>query len=220
MSYYRNVMTDKNNNMNNKGIDLNINDLSVEEPEPDLSANLNISLIINNLELELEINNYSLDKFEPYDLINQEKELANVSPIAEANIPVTTTQSGSLFDTTSMNVSIKDPMKSPKKEDFELISKQIDLEFMNGYLKFIYGLSMDNPNSKLSFTSIPNEEPTSVQKGFDLLGIDVPNKVRNGSFSSMSTSNMSMSFSSVSSTVTILYCHFKSLFSMVCYGRY
>ena len=98
-------------------------------------------------------------------------------------------------------------MKSPsiKKEDFEAIAKQIDQEFMNSYLKFIYGLSMDNPNLKLSFMSLPSEEQTPVQKGFDLLGLDVPNKVRNGSFSNLSASNMSMSFSSVSSTVIIFF---------------
>lgn len=106
---------------------------------------------------------------------------------------------------------INNPMASYdniKKEDFEQISKQLDREFMTSYLKFIYGLSTENPTLKHSFitvSSVANDDPNLLGSHSSSTSNLTANPSMSASFSTNNSgisliSNRSMSISSASGT--------------------
>ena len=153
---------DKNNNFSSQ------NDSNEDDSSNELSAN--ISIVINKLELELNINDHAKEE-------NIKKKSSNTkqSPakdtVNNVNTPDRKTSSTSSQsppkdkgDTKSLisietipGLVIKDPMLHEiKKDDFDIISRQLDVDFMTGYLKFVYGLSTDNPNLRHCFINVNN----------------------------------------------------------------
>ena len=199
LNYNKTCSKDNNNNTKKKPTPFDLKQMCDEysdDVDADNQAQLNVSLVINSIEINLELNNYNCK--------------SNRQPTCQADCLNTTTKAAdreSLFDASDLNVSLNDSLRSGsiRKEDFELISRQLDQEFMCGYLKFIYGLSMDNPTQRLSFSSVAAlDEHLVTARGMDLLGahIDIPNSVRHASFGALNANTMAVSFSAVSSTVS------------------
>ena len=166
---------DNNNNLRSES------ETGDESDESNNGLSANISIVINKLEVELEVNDHAKEEYtkQTENLSAQTQTNApNHSPSSYSspdvksnlslNLNATKTNSNPIQhqdDTKSMSsldqarpgLVIKDPMLHDiKKDDFDLISKQLDNEFMTGYLKFIYGLSAENPNLRHCFISVNN----------------------------------------------------------------
>ena len=113
------------------------------------------NLIIKNLFLEKKQSSDEINSNESNENLSQ---IRSDSSIDSKNFPH--------FDSTYLNVSIRDPMKEIKSN--EVSAESLEKEFMVGYIKFIYGLSIENPNLRHSFSSnilledaaTHNEKPT------------------------------------------------------------
>ena len=180
-----------------------------------MSPVVNVSLVLNSVEIELEINNYDETKNVKKCSLGSEKSSGGkLTDIDSRDSGLDVGLSGvesSIFETTSFKIQINDPMKQSK---VGRISPEVDEELMDNFLKYIYGINIENPNLKLSFgISIDDNMslhqqtsagPGGLNKGLDMLGIEVPNSVRKASFGSITSNSMGVHFSAVNK----IYFHF------------
>ncbi len=190
------------------GLNLNIEDFSSDESESwDVSPAANVSLLINSVEIELEINNYDEKHAKKLILDNKEITGDELQKTESRNSDLEVGLSGVdnlIFETTNFNIQINDPMKQNKSD---AISPDLDDGLIDNYLKYLYGINIENPNLKLSYgTSIDdnlsqyqqrNVGSIGLNKGLDLLGIEIPDSVRKASLSSITSNNMGVHFSAV-----------------------
>lgn len=136
--------------------------LSYDEGEDDNQLDdkpsINLAFLINNIDVELDIND--LRKAENENLYKLQPELSLIeessNQLNEDNEAMTLTNEN---DPKSKS---KPDEKLITKDDFDLIAKQLDKEFMNSYVKYLYGLTNENPNLGLSFQTISlNNNTTS-----------------------------------------------------------
>lgn len=156
-----------------------------EQDDEDEDNSLNIALILNKVDVELNLNDNRLVDFESkkdesfeklsmYDSTILDSQTVNLIDLDNLSInkAAINVKDVNLFDASSLT-QINDPMKEQAiRNDFEIIAKQLDREFMSGYLKYVYGLSAENPNLRHSFNfPILNEENSANHSSNDS-GID------------------------------------------------
>ena len=149
-------------------------------------SDLNVSIIINTIDIELHLNDHR-------KVINSNFNQNHPSiPIKLADLNETIET-----DLMNFNIFIKDPMKEClTTEDFDL-NKKIEKEIITGYLKYIYGFSTENPNQRLSFSSVnsllddtPNNDIVNMARQLQVNKL--PSNINNA---------MSVGFSAASSTL-------------------
>jgi hypothetical protein len=155
---------DRNNNFSNK----KVSSESIEDNSNVLSVN--VSMVINKLEVELNINDHSKEEYSQRKDITPKK-TPTKTPENNPSTPERKISSNSnkspqkdKLDTKSLisletipGLVIKDPMLNEiKKDDFDMISRQLDIDFIHSYLRFIYGLSAENPNLRHCFINVNN----------------------------------------------------------------
>ncbi len=171
-----------------------------------MSPIVNVSLVLNSVEVELEINNYDEKNVNKCREGSEENKSGELTEIDSRDSGLDVGLSGvesSIFDTTNFKIQINDPMKQSK---VSAISPEIGDELMDNYLNYVYGINIENPNLKLSFGSSIDDNLSQNQyssaglglnKGLDMLGIEVPNSVRKASFGSITSNSMGAHFSAV-----------------------
>ncbi len=176
---------DKNNNTNglNSEFDFSLSENNDNnETNDNLAATLNFSLIVNSIEVELHLND--LRKEINSDFIPTKNDLAEDESTPEKIAVVTTNQLVDLnetatsdnpfFDPSYLNITIKDPMKDDTlliQNEIADITKKLDQEFISGYLRYIYGFSTDNPNLKLSFSTVLFDDPSNNNNNNDIANL-------------------------------------------------
>ncbi|CAF0714322.1 unnamed protein product [Brachionus calyciflorus] len=117
------------------------------------ASSLNFALIVNNIEVELAINDMRKDiRFEP-----------NLTPYEDESI----NEPKNTIDPIKNEQKEIEKSDEITKEDFDIIAKQLDKEFMLSYVKYVYGLSTENPNNGLSFNIVQNPKDLSSSSSID-----------------------------------------------------
>lgn len=157
------------------------------------SSSINIALSIKNIELDLMVNDLHKEKLGTIKKEKQEQLFDLDEPESENEPSAAAT---AVF-------SNKSSTESPINEE-----RDINKEFVAGYVKFIYGLSSDNPNQSFKFQptvagpSAPlRVSSSSSQVMFSVASVD--SGIETAKPSSVSSSgNFTVSFSSSSSSST------------------